>query len=182
MNVAPEQVWLEIGFGGGEHLVAQAQAHPTIGFIGCEPFLNGVAKVLSEINDNGLHNIRLCDDDARPLLDRLPEASVDRAFVLFSDPWPKKRHHKRRFFVKENLDRLARVLKDGAELRIASDHMEFLGWSLERLLAHTGLQWAARSADDWRFPPKDWVRTRYEEKALDRGERPAYLIFNRCPR
>lgn len=182
MEGAPEQVWLEIGFGGGEHLAAQAKANPDIGFIGCEPFINGVAKLLSAIRDNSLKNIRICDDDARPLLDVMEEQSIDRTFVLFSDPWPKKRHHKRRFIVKENLDRLARVMKDGAELRVASDHMGFVSWSLQRLLAHPDFTWKARRANDWRNPPADWIQTRYEEKALARGEKPAYLLFTRVSR
>ncbi len=182
MSSPPGQVWLEIGFGGGEHLAAQAAAHPDIGFIGCEPFINGVAKLLAAIRDEGLKNVRICDDDARPLLDSMADSSVDRVFVLYSDPWPKKRHHKRRFIVKENLDRLARIMKDGAELRFASDHMGFVSWALTHLIAHPSFAWTARSASDWREPPDDWVPTRYEEKALARGERPAYLLFTRRPR
>jgi tRNA (guanine-N7-)-methyltransferase len=181
MSTAPDQVWLEIGFGGGEHLAAQAMAHPGIGFIGAEPFVNGVAKLLSTISNENLQNVRICDDDARPLLDAMPENSVDRAFVLFSDPWPKRRHHKRRFIVRENLDRLARILKEGAELRFASDHMGFVSWSLQALLDHPSFAWSARRASDWRVPPADWQPTRYEEKSLARGERPVYLLFNRLP-
>ncbi len=182
MDATPDKVWMEIGFGGGEHLACQAKSHPEIGFIGCEPFINGVAKLLATIRDEELKNIRICDDDARPLLDAMSENSIDRAFLLYSDPWPKKRHHKRRFIIKENLDRLARVLKDGSELRFASDHMGFVSWALQYLLAHPSFAWQARSAKDWRVPPKDWVPTRYEEKALARGERPAYLLFTRLPR
>lgn len=182
MTGRPDRVWLEIGFGGGEHLAAQARAHPDVGFIGAEPFINGVAKLLSTISNEGLHNIRICDDDARPLLDAMQANSVDRAFVLFSDPWPKRRHHKRRFIVAENLDRLARVMKDGAELRFASDHMGFVSWSLQALLDHPCFTWSARRAGDWRVPPADWQPTRYEEKSLARGEHPVYLLFNRLPR
>ncbi len=182
MAEAPRRVWLEIGFGGGEHLAAQAARHRDVGFIGCEPFINGVAKLLAAVRDEGLDNVRICDDDARPLLDALPEQSIDRAFVLFSDPWPKKRHNKRRFINGENLDRLARVLKDGAELRFASDHGDFVSWSLERLRAHPDFVWTARRAADWRRPPEDWVSTRYEEKALARGIKPSYLLFRRRPR
>jgi len=182
MAGVPAQLWLEIGFGGGEHLAAQARAHPDIGFIGAEPFINGVAKLLSAISDGALQNIRICDDDARPLLDAMAENSVDRAFVLFSDPWPKRRQNKRRFIVKENLDRLARVMKDGAELRFASDHMGFVSWSLQALIEHPCFSWNARRANDWRIPPEDWQPTRYEEKALARGERPAYLLFSRLAR
>ncbi len=182
MAVAPSGVWLEIGFGGGEHLAAQARTYPDIGFIGAEPFVNGVAKLLSAIDGEDLKNIRICDDDARPLLDAMPENSIDRAFVLFSDPWPKKRQNKRRFIVRENLDRLARVLKDGAELRFASDHMDFVSWSLQAMLEHPSFCWSARRASDWRVPPEDWQPTRYEEKALARGEHPVYLIFKRLCR
>jgi len=182
MSVRPGRVWLEIGFGGGEHLAAQAKIYPDIGFIGCEPFINGVAKLLAAIRDDNLKNIRICDDDARPLLDAMDGDCIERAFILYSDPWPKKRHNKRRFIVKENLDRLARVMKDGAQLHFASDHMDFVSWSLQHLIAHPDFAWQARSARDWRMPPADWVPTRYEEKALARGERPAYLLFTRLPR
>lgn len=182
MGHDPERVWLEIGFGGGEHLAAQAQAHPDIGFIGAEPFINGVAKLLSAMHEDGLVNIRICDDDARPLLEAMPDQSIERVFVLFSDPWPKTRQNKRRFIVEENLDRLARIMKDGAQLRFASDHMGFVAWSLQRLLDHPCFTWSARSAQDWRTPPADWQATRYEQKALARGERPVYLLFDRLAR
>jgi tRNA (guanine-N7-)-methyltransferase len=182
MSEKPDQVWLEIGFGGGEHLAAQAKAHPQTGFIGCEPFINGVAKLLTSIQACNLKNIRICDDDARPLLDVMDDESIDRAFILFSDPWPKQRHHKRRFIIRENLSRLARVLKDDAELRFASDHYGFVSWALEHLINHPAFTWNARSARDWRIPPQDWVATRYEEKALARQECPAYLLFNRLAR
>ena len=182
MLKVPQQVWLEIGFGGGEHLVALARAHPQIGFIGCEPFINGVAKLLTAIHAYNLKNIRIYDNDVRPLLDVMDNQSIDRAFVLFSDPWPKKRHHKRRFIIEENLTRLARVLKDEAELRFASDHYGFVSWALEQLIGHPAFTWNARSFRDWRNPPKDWVTTRYEKKALARHEYPAYLLFKRLAR
>ena len=175
-------IWLEIGFGGGEHLVAQARANPGIGFIGAEPFINGIAKVLSVIEREKLPNIRLHDDDARPLLDALPDGSIDRIYLLFADPWPKKRHNKRRFVTPENLDRLTRVLKDGAELRFASDHTEYVTWALERLGVHPELEWLARRPADWRMPPADWVPTRYQEKAEARGEVCTFLQFRRRPR
>lgn len=182
MSDLPKEVWLEIGFGGGEHLAEMAKANPKIGFIGCEPFINGVAKLLTEIDTYNLNNIRIYNDDARPLLEAMSNQSIDRAFVLFPDPWPKKRHHKRRFINKENLNRLARVLKDGAELRIASDHFGFVSWALEQLIGHTAFTWDARSFRDWRNPPLDWIKTRYEEKALARQEQPAYLLFKRLSR
>ncbi|NQV48601.1 MAG: tRNA (guanosine(46)-N7)-methyltransferase TrmB [Rhodospirillaceae bacterium] len=175
-------IWMEIGFGGGEHLAGQALAHPEIGFIGCEPFVNGVASLLSLVDAGGIGNIRVYDDDARPLLNSLPDASIGRVYVLFADPWPKKRHHKRRFIGAENLGRLARVMKDGAELRFASDHSEYVGWALERLSQHPDFDWTARSAVDWRQPPADWTPTRYEQKALNGGQRCTYLSFLRAKR
>ncbi len=174
--------WLEIGFGGGRHLAAQAAAHPDIAMIGCEPFVNGVAALLSLIDAQGQKNIRIFDDDARHLLDALPAAAIDRVFVLFPDPWPKRRHHKRRFMAPGNLDSLARVMKDGAELRFASDHMEYVRWTLDQVTRHPGFQWPARSARDWRHPPPDWFETRYEAKAREQGLRCVYLRFQRRPR
>ncbi len=175
-------IWLEIGFGGGEHLVAQAAANPDIGFIGAEPFINGIAKALSVIDRDGLTNIRLHDDDARPLLDALPDAAIDRVFLLFADPWPKKRHHKRRFVNPDNLDALARILKDGAELRFASDHQDYVAWALERLADHPSFQWLASRPADWREPPEGWVATRYQQKAEARGEVCTFLRFRRRSR
>ncbi len=175
-------VWLEVGFGAGEHLAAQARAHPQVGMIGCEAFVNGVASLLAHIRKDNLANIRIFDDDARLLFDALPDAGIGRAFVLFSDPWPKKRHHRRRFISPENLDALARLLKDGAELRFASDHMEYVRWTLEHVTAHPWFSWPARTKRDWLQRPEDWFETRYEAKALSRGARCVYLRFVRRPR
>jgi len=175
-------VWLEVGFGGGEHLAEQARRNEGIGLIGCEPFLNGVGRLLSEIDEHGIENIRILPDDARDLLDVLPDASIGRAFVLFADPWPKKRHRQRRFIGPDNLPRLARVLKDGAELRLASDRMPLIRWMLFHTLGHPEFEWTARDPEDWRRRPDDWPPTRYEAKALARGEQPAYLTFRRRPR
>jgi len=172
-------IWLEIGFGGGEHLAAQARAHPQIGFIGCEPFVNGVVSLLGHVDRDGLANIRLHDDDARALLDALPDASIGRAFVLFPDPWPKKRHHKRRFIGAANLDRLARVMTDGAELRLATDDMDYGRWMLEHARAHPAFAWRPRGPEDWRARPADWPATRYEEKAARAGRSSLYLTFAR---
>lgn len=174
-----DKIWLEIGFGGGEHLTAQARARPDIGFIGAEPFINGVAKVLSAIDREGLGNIRLHDDEAASLLDGLPDASIDRVFLLFADPWPKRRHHKRRFVSTDNLDRLARVLGDDAELRFASDHAGYVAWALERLTRHRAFRWLARRPADWRLPPADWQPTRYQQKAEARGDNCTFLRFRR---
>jgi len=172
-------VWLEIGFGGGEHLAAQAAARPQVLFIGAEPFQNGVASALRHIDARGLTNVRLHDGDARDLLARLPDASLDRIFVLFPDPWPKARHHKRRLLQAETARELARVLKPGGTLRFASDWADYVDWTLERLLATPGLAWGAARADDWRRAPADHVTTRYEEKRL--GDcAPVFLDFVRA--
>lgn len=180
--VPPRDLWLEVGFGAGEHLAAQAEAHPDVGFIGCEPFINGVANLMALIREAGLENVRIFDDDARRLLPALPDGCFGRAFVLFSDPWPKKRHQRRRFTGPENLDQLARLLKDGAELWFASDHMEFAAWTLEQATRHPDFEWMARTPRDWRVPPPDWARTRYEAKALEQGRSCAYLRFRRRSR
>ncbi len=175
-------VWLEVGFGGGEHLCAQARAHPEIGLIGCEPFLNGVGAALQQIEAGRIGNIRLHADDARAVLDALAEASLDRVFVLFPDPWPKARHAKRRFVSRENLDALAGVMEDGAELRIASDDMGYIRWALAVALAHPAFVWCAERAADWRDRPPDQPATRYEEKARAKGIVPVFLTFRRRER
>jgi tRNA (guanine-N7-)-methyltransferase len=175
-------IWLEVGFGAGEHLAQLAEAHPDIGFIGCEPFINGVASLLSRIEKNGLTNIRVFDDDARKLIPSLPDASIGRVFVLFSDPWPKKRHHRRRFISDQTLDDLARTLTDGGELRLASDHGGYISDILALVTRHPALSWQARSKKDWTEPPSDWIETRYEKKAQKQGDRPLYLRFSRRPR
>jgi tRNA (guanine-N7-)-methyltransferase len=181
-------VWLEVGFGGGEHLYRQARLHPDIGFIGCEPFQNGVARLIAAIDEGGVppDNIRVFADDARALIERLPPASIGRAFVLFPDPWPKSRHRRRRFIAPAQLDALARVLRPGAELRLATDHMDYLRWMLFHCLAHDAFRWLATGPADWRERPADWPATRYEGKALARGAFCAYLRFERrasaaCP-
>ena len=177
-----DAVWLEIGFGGGEHLAAQAAAHPEIGMLGSEIFENGVVKLLAGIERHGLANLRLFVDDARLLLTALPERSLGRAFILFPDPWPKLRHHKRRIVSAETLDRLAFVMADGAELRLATDDAGYLDWMLERLTAHAAFAWLARGPGDWRTRPEDWPPTRYEQKALAAGRTPAFLRFRRRER
>ena len=173
------EVWLEIGFGGGEHLAWQAARNPDIGFIGCEPFVNGVAKLLAEIERGNLVDIRIHDGDAGEVLDWLPDAAIGRVFLLHPDPWPKKRHWKRRFVSAENLDRLSRVMAPGAELRIASDWPDYVDWMLRRLTAHPAFAWTAGCAADWRTRPADWPETRYEAKATREGLVPAYLRFQR---
>ncbi|HSK40911.1 MAG TPA: tRNA (guanine(46)-N(7))-methyltransferase TrmB [Arenibaculum sp.] len=178
----PEQVWLEVGFGGGEHLAWQAAHHRDNGVIGCEPFINGVASLLQHVGEAGLSNVRILVDDARPLLDALPDASIGRCFVLFPDPWPKTRHHKRRFIGPDNLARLARVLEDGAELRLASDDASLIPWMLEHAWRHRDFEWLARRPEDWRTRPDDWPPTRYERKAVEAGRHPVFLRFRRRPR
>jgi tRNA (guanine-N7-)-methyltransferase len=228
------QVWLEIGFGGGEHLLWQARSHPDVGIIGAEPYISGVAKLLSKLSPssssrscypgcasrdsgrplppphaeeknppslsspvygggvreaNGLSdvalakadggNIRLYPEDAADIIQALPASTLDRLFVLFPDPWPKTRHHKRRFIQTEMLGELARVMKSGAELRFATDDQGYLVWTLERLCAHPAFAWLANSPADWRVPPHDWPETRYEAKAKGAGVACTYLRFLR---
>jgi tRNA (guanine-N7-)-methyltransferase len=174
-------VWLEVGFGGGEHLFHQATRHPDIGFIGCEPFLNGIGRLIALIDGSAAppDNIRIFTDDARALIAQLPAGSIGRAFVLFPDPWPKRRHHRRRFIAPAQLDALARIMRPGAALRIATDHMEYLRWILFHCLGHRAFRWLAEGPADWRFRPADWPPTRYENKALARGAFCAYLRFER---
>ena len=173
---------LEIGFGAGEHLATQAAAHPECGFIGCEPYINGVARFISEWHSRKLVNVRLFQDDARLLVAALPPASIARIFLLFPDPWPKRRHQKRRIIGPDTLSDLARVLCDGGELRFATDHSEFCRWVLFYVLENGAFAWSAREAADWRVRPGDWPATRYEKKALSQGRRPTYLAFARRPR
>ena len=176
---APREVWLEIGFGGGEHLAVQAVAHPNIGFIGSEVFENGIARLVGYIAAQRLANIRIFADDARLLVDRLVPGSLGRVFILFPDPWPKKRHHKRRLVAPATHDRLAIVMRPGAELRMATDDPGYLAWMLDNLTCHPAFEWLARRPADWRERPSDWPATRYEEKARAAGRRPAYLRFVR---
>ncbi|HYD64245.1 tRNA (guanine(46)-N(7))-methyltransferase TrmB [Azospirillum sp.] len=177
-----DDVWLEVGFGSGHHLAWQAANHPQVGVIGCEPFVNGVAALMALVDEAKVDNVRVLPDDARPLLDALPDASIGRAFILFADPWPKKRHWERRFVGPQNLPRLARVLKDGAELRLASDDMGLVRWMLEHTVKHPDFEWTAQRPSDWRVRPADWPPTRYEEKAIEAGRKPVFLRFIRKPR
>ncbi len=176
---APAHVSLEIGFGGGEHLIAAATAAPDAGFIGVEPYLNGMASAVAAIHDRALANIRLFDGDASRLLDWLPVASLDAVDLLYPDPWPKKRHWKRRFVSPENLGRLARVLKPGGAFRFASDIPSYVAWTLRHTLRHPAFAWTAERADDWRLPFAGWPGTRYEAKAIAAGRTPTYLTFAR---
>jgi len=172
-----EDVWLEVGFGAGEHLLAQAIAHPDVGLIGAEPYEAGVAKLLSRLEKENVRNIRIHMGDARDVIAALPDSSLGKVFVLFPDPWPKTRHHKRRFIQMDTLDQIARVLKPGGELRFASDDADYVAWALERLMAHGGFAWNASRASGWRTRPANWPQTRYEAKALHGP--PAWLSFRR---
>ena len=175
----PERVCFEIGFGGGEHLVHDAQRDPDAGFIGVEPFIAGMAKAVSAVDALGLANVRFYDDDAALLLDWLPPASLDRVDLLYPDPWPKKRHWKRRFVGAENLARVARVLKSGGMFRFASDIESYVAWTLAHLAADARFAWEAERVADWREPFPGWPGTRYEAKALRQGRIPTYLAFRR---
>ena len=175
----PAAVWLEIGFGAGEHLAAQAAHSPEIGFIGCEVFENGVARLVGEIARRDLRNVRIFPDDARLLLDALAPASLARVFILFPDPWPKQRHRKRRLVAPATLERLAAIMRPGAELRLATDDRDYLVWMLEHVTAHPAFRWLARGPADWRERSPDWPPTRYEEKARAAGRAPAFLRFVR---
>lgn len=171
------EVWLEIGFGGGEHLLWQARNCPDVGLIGCEPFLDGVVKVVAGVDEAGgsLGNIRLHPDDARPLLRWLPDASVARAFILFPDPWPKARHQKRRLVSEATLRELARVMVPGAELRLGTDIADYARWMLIAIAREGSFAWTARGPSDWRERPSDWPQTRYEAKAIAAGRRCNYF-------
>ncbi|MGI8724290.1 MAG: tRNA (guanosine(46)-N7)-methyltransferase TrmB [Methyloceanibacter sp.] len=173
------EIWLEIGFGSGEHLLWQAEHHSDIGFIGCEPFINGMASLLGAVEDRGITNIRVHDGDARDALAWLPEASIGRIFILFPDPWPKLRHRKRRLVSPETVPALARVLKQGGDIRFASDVGDYAAQALLAFQAGGQFDWLAERAGDWRMRPQDWPETRYERKAVSDGRRSAYLRFRR---
>lgn len=173
----PAEIWLEIGFGSGEHLVWQAEHHPHSGFIGCEPFINGVASLLGKIKSTGLNTIRIQDGDVRDVLAWLPANSIGRIFVLFPDPWPKKRHQKRRLLSAETIAQVARVLAPSGELRFATDSGDYACEALRTILTNGAFAWTAESAKDWRERPPDWPETRYERKALSESRKPAYLRF-----
>lgn len=174
-----EHIFLEIGFGGGEHLAHLATHNPNIGFLGCEPYLNGVATLLGKIRRDKIKNIRLHAGDIRDLFDVLPDEKIDRVFLLYPDPWPKKRHHRRRFVTPEFLDPLARVMKPNAKLFVATDIGDYVRQSLEVLSAHPEFTWCAQAPADWREPWPNWYPTRYEKKALREGRKPYYLQFEK---
>jgi tRNA (guanine-N7-)-methyltransferase len=172
------EIWLEIGFGGGEHMVHQAAQNPQVGIIGCEPFINGVAMLLGKIRAAETQNVAVYPGDVRNMFDVLPEASVSRAFLLYPDPWPKARHHRRRFVTQEHLEPLAKVLKKGAIFRVATDIPDYVRQTLEEV-PRAGFEWLAEGPADWRNPWADWISTRYEQKALREERVPHYLTFRR---
>lgn len=173
------QLWMEIGFGGGEFLAHQAKNHPDVGFIGCEPYLNGVASALRLIKTFACKNVRVWKEDARLLLVRFRPGCLDKVFILFPDPWPKKRHHKRRIVSNATLDLLAKSLKPEGELLLATDHPEYAEWMFVHLIQHPSFEWLAKSASDWRNPPPGWTPTRYETKTRAEGRNPVFLHFRK---
>lgn len=189
-----EQVYLEIGFGNGEHLAGQALKNPNIGFIGAEVFKNGVANLLSLITgikegtdlpkeftltQDRSDNIRVFSDDVRLLFARIPDNFIDKLFVLFPDPWPKKRHENRRFINPENLKEISRILKKSGILRVATDHKAYKGWTLRQLSANPDFKWTATCGNDWKHEPQDWVETKYQRKAIREGRHPVFLDFQK---
>ena len=189
-----EKVFLEIGFGNGEHLAGQALNNPETGFIGAEVFQNGVANLLTLITgikegDNlpekitllpgRNENIRVWDDDVRLLFSKIPDNFVDKVFVLFPDPWPKKRHASRRFINPDNLKEIARILKKDGILRVATDHKVYKGWTLRQMAADKNFVWTAKCGNDWKHEPSDWVQTKYQRKAIREGRRPVFLDYKR---
>ena len=172
-------LWLEIGFGGGEHLAFQAEQNPDVNIIGVEPFVNGVASLLKRLAANGARNVRIYPADVRPFLPVMPEGAFTRIFVLFPDPWHKSRHNKRRLLQLETLNHFARLLKPGGQLRLATDDVGYLRWILERMMGHPAFDWQVDGPAQWRQRPADWPPTRYEQKGLENGRVPTYLQFLR---
>lgn len=179
LTAPPQPLALEIGFGKGEHLVAQAIAAPQTSFIGCEPFLNGMAACLGLIEDNALRNIQLYRGNALDVLDRLPDGCLERVFLLHPDPWPKQRHAKRRFINLKPLEAVARTLMTGGELRLATDHPVYMAWALEVMQNHPSFTWSAEQPADWQIRPADWPATRYGEWAAGEGRPVWYLRWTR---
>lgn len=173
------ELWLEIGFGGGEHLIEAATQNRDVGFIGCEPFVNGMARLLTRIEAQGLTNVGLHAGDAVDVIDWLPDESLGRVFLFYPDPWPKRRHRKRRFISPETLAKLARVMRSGAQLRFATDIDDYAGWTLARVRASSQFSWTATAADCWLQAWENWTRTKYEAKAIAAGRKPVYLTFVR---
>ncbi len=173
----PDQIWFEIGFGNGDSIAAWHRAYPDVGFVGCEPFMNGVSNLCKLVADDDLRNLRIWNDIAQPLIEALPDAAVDRIYLLNSDPWPKKRHAKRRFIQQEMLTRLARILKPGGMLVMTTDHAPLADWMWEQANMHPGFRTDAKVLSDCSIPPEGWLTTRYEGKGRDAGRSQVYLTF-----
>ncbi len=172
-------VWLEIGFGGGEHLAFQAMKNRQIAFIGAEPFINGVAKLLVSIEENNIGNLAIHDDDVRVLLPKIPDNSLSRLFLLYPDPWHKQRHQKRRMVSDDTIGQFHRILKPDGVFRFASDIEDYVRWTVATVKKHSGFDFDGEAVSDWRQPPDDWYRTRYEAKAVREGRTPCYISFTR---
>lgn len=176
-----QPVQIEIGFGTGDHLLLQAEKNPDILFIGCEPYLNGVAMLVKEIHDRQLNNIKIYPDDVRKLFNKFPDGSIDKIFMLFPDPWPKKKHHKRRLLNHETVDMMERILSKKGQLQLATDHHDYGTWMLSHMIKHQNFTWTAHAQKDWREPPVDWVPTRYEQKAKASGNHVIwYLLYEKA--
>lgn len=174
-----DPLWLEVGFGGAEHLLWQADHNPDVHLIGAEPFLNGVAKAVRGAVDGDLKNLSLHHGDVRDVMAALPDKSLDRVFVLFPDPWPKLRHHKRRLLRSKFIAEIHRVLKPGCEFRFGSDIIHYVDWTVARLRRHGGFEFTPEKQSDWRVRPEDWPSTRYEQKAIREGRKCHYFKFKR---
>lgn len=174
-----DEIWLEIGFGGGEHVSGQAAAHTQVGILASEVFFEGIAKLLGQIEDDQIENVRIWPEDAREMVDGLANDSIDRAFILFPDPWPKARHQKRRIIQPDFLDALTRIMKPGGHVRFSTDVRSYADEALERFLAHPAFAWTAKRADDWRLAPEDHIQTRYQMKKLG-DVAPVYYDFTIC--
>jgi len=172
-----KDIWLEIGFGGGEHLAFQAVNNPEAAFIGAEPFVNGVAKLLVSIEENNIGNLAIHDGDVRILLPKIPDNSLSRLFLLYPDPWHKQRHRKRRMVNDETIAHFHRMLKPGGVFRFASDIEDYVAWTVAAVRKHGGFEFDGETIDNWRQPPADWYQTRYEAKALREGRTPSYISF-----
>ncbi|MEC7661179.1 MAG: tRNA (guanosine(46)-N7)-methyltransferase TrmB [Pseudomonadota bacterium] len=181
-SIKPKKFWLEIGFGGGEHLAWQAKLHPEIGFLGFEPYINGVASLVRHLVSERLSNVRIFPEDIRPFLNKLPNGCISKIFILFPDPWPKSKHRKRRIIQYETLSEFHRILKPKGKLRIATDHVDYLTWILIHFNNFNGFQWVAKSPKNWRCRVSNWPQTRYEQKAIRQGREPAFLEYRRCDR
>lgn len=170
---------LEIGFGGGEHLEMQARLHPEIGFIGCEPYMNGIVKLLQSIEEDVPKNLRIYNDDVRDLIAHFKAESLAKIYLLFPDPWPKKRHNKRRLVSDEMLGEFSRLLKPGAEVLVATDHQDYARWIIRHFANHNDFAWQAKSKSDWQTPPEHWVETRYQQKAKKQGREAVFFLFQK---